>query len=289
MKIGAIRLHSRFYTPRESERIGFEIGADIFAELDMDMVLIYDKDKSAIERFYANLLCRHLKLAQTIAIDGDSLAWLNKICFSSEKVFSELVRAAEGVPRDFLHLFHQAYVVAFRSRSKQNKINAANVQKAAERWYIDDKLDAIWENPNLSKLLQGIVDEVLQGKRARMFIIEQELSRHPLIQSLIEARLLHVVRRGWSHSEKRGVRYDIISIDFGAYASRINTLSAPQIELFPAGTRPSDHELVDESDLLVPFDDDMRAIRRVEVTRAFLAKFEFMQQEMSGIKKENGV
>ncbi|MDD2805849.1 MAG: hypothetical protein PHV33_09860 [Elusimicrobiales bacterium] len=266
-KIAAIPLYTKFMCRTANERAGLEVGADVFADLDLDTFLIYDKNKEAVERFYADVLFRHLNL-------GDGLDyktthdWIVRNCFTRRDAFQEMVRAAEGVPRDFLHIFVHSYRDAFRDRAQHQKISLPIIRKAAEKWYLDDKFESVREATGLTKLLQAIIDEVLAGKRARMFIIEQEMSGHPLIMQLIDARLLHLVRRGWAHKENPGARYDVMAIDYGAYASRINTASQPELELLNLN-----HESIKEGEMVVPFD-DMRAIRRVELKREFLSRFE---------------
>jgi hypothetical protein len=70
--------------------------------------------------------------------------------------------------------------------------------------------------PEAQKLLQIITDEVI-SKKARAFLLRQEHTRHPLIQRLIDDRILHVIKRGYSSKDDPGERFDVLQIAlFGA-------------------------------------------------------------------------
>jgi hypothetical protein len=73
--------------------------------------------------------------------------------------------------------------------------------------------------------------------------------------ALFDARVLHLVRRGYSAQEEPGERYDVYVIDYGAYVDLIHTQYAPQ-GILPRGTDVDGGGFVD-----VPTQ-DLRAIRR---------------------------
>jgi hypothetical protein len=52
--------------------------------------------------------------------------------------------------------------------------------------------------------------------------------RDPLIQQLIDDRILHVIKRGYSAQDEPGVRYDVLQIDYGCYVDLMNTVNEPQ-------------------------------------------------------------
>jgi len=110
---------------------------------------------------------------------------------------------------------------------------------------------------------------VIKQKRARGFMVNQKVTGAPLLRALFDARVLHVVRRGYSAQDEPGERYDVYVIDYGAYVDLIHTKSEP------VGTLPleldggdGDGEYVD-----VPTQ-DLRALRR-----AILDLDEFQQYE----------
>ena len=44
-----------------------------------------------------------------------------------------------------------------------------------------------------------------------------------MLRALFDARVLHVVRRGYSAQDEPGERYDVYVIDYGAYVDLIHT------------------------------------------------------------------
>ena len=109
--------------------------------------------------------------------------------------------------------------------------------------------------------LRRIVDKVIGERRARSFLMQRDLEKHPLIQKLIDARVLHHIARGYADKDNPGVRYNIYSLDYGTYVDLINTSKQPDLELT---------EAVDTADKVVPFD-DKRSIRRIVVDEQTLA------------------
>lgn len=99
-------------------------------------------------------------------------------------------------------------------------------------------------------LLHWIVDEVIAHRRARAFLLEASI-RHELIDSLFDARVLHLLKKNISALDQPGGRYDAYKIDFGCYVDLLITVKAP-LGLLP------DNE---GTYLEVP-PDDYRAIRR---------------------------
>lgn len=75
-------------------------------------------------------------------------------------------------------------------------------------------------------MLHWIIDKVIRQKRARGFLVSQASASHPLLLALFDARVLHLVRRGYSAQDDPGVRYDVWVIDYGAYVDMIHTIRA---------------------------------------------------------------
>ena len=78
-----------------------------------------------------------------------------------------------------------------------------------------------------------------------------------MLTTLFDARVLHLIRKGYSGQDEPGERYDVYVIDYGAYVDLINTQNEPQ------GTLPLDDEEGDDGGGYtdVPTQ-DLRAIRR---------------------------
>ena len=169
--------------------------------------------------------------------------------FTDRRAFDELVRAAEGVPRDAINIAAKAGI-----RARSDRISMSDVRAAARQWYQTDKEQAVRGRPEASALLTWIIDEVIRQRRARGFLVSQRSSNSPLLGTLFEARVLHLVRRGYSAQDEPGERYDVWVIDYGAYVDLINTKNEPKVLL-------RDDTTPDGSDVEVPIQ-DLRAIRR---------------------------
>ena len=95
---------------------------------------------------------------------------------------------------------------------------------------------------------------MIREKRARGFLVDQRSGAAPLVLALFDARVIHLVRRGYSAQDEPGERYDVYVIDYGAYVDLIHT------KYEPAGMLPSGDE-ADGGYVDVPTQ-DLRAIRR---------------------------
>ena len=128
-----------------------------------------------------------------------------------------------------------------------------DVRASARAWFQADKEAAVRSRSEAQRLLNWIIDKVINQKRARGFLVNQKSAGSPLLLSLFDARVLHLVRRGYSAQDEPGERYDVWVIDYGAYVDLIHTKNEPQGLLF--GDSP------DPGSIEVPAQ-DLRAIRR---------------------------
>lgn len=111
-------------------------------------------------------------------------------------------------------------------------------------------------NPDARDLLHWVIDEVIGERQARAFLLRQgEDRKHPLIRTLYDARVLHLVKKGVASKDQPGVRFNVYGLDYGCYVELSTTAKEPS-GLFMA-------ELDDgaESYVQVP-KDDYRSIRR---------------------------
>jgi hypothetical protein len=175
--------------------------------------------------------------------------------FTDKRAFDELVRAAEGVPRDAIYIAAKAAY-----RAGERKISVPDVRVAARAWFQTDKEAALRSRTEAQRLLNWIIDRVIRQKRARGFLVNQKSASAPLLLTLFDARVLHVVRRGYSAQDEPGERYDVWVIDYGAYVDLINTKSAPEVMLpFDDENSGNDGNGGDWVDVPIQ---DLRAIRR---------------------------
>ncbi|HEY0346500.1 MAG TPA: hypothetical protein VGC59_17740, partial [Solirubrobacteraceae bacterium] len=142
VKIAALEYRSVFSLPAgRNNLIGFELGADVSSSLELDDYFVYDRNMAQTEELFADVLFRHLSaeiergrsgspwflpsgadrrsagndrlienreyLEQEYAVsDCERLV---ELLFVSRRPYRELVRAGEGVVRDFIGIFAAAF------------------------------------------------------------------------------------------------------------------------------------------------------------------------------------
>jgi len=247
--IAAIEYRSKFREDAGDDRIGLELGSDISADINLDDYFIYDFGPEASVEFFGELLYKHLV---ALAADGGLVEKNEKEVianvFSQTRVFAELVRASEGVARDFINILQLAAMRAHNSKISMNEINSA-----AKDWFERDKQRNLDTTEGAQELLQWIRDEVISGKKARAFLLNASVSHH-LIEFLFDERVIHIAKRSYSAKDDPGVRYRVWKVDYGCYVDLINTVNNPSNFI--------DKDVkIDGEEFSVP-DDDYRAVRR---------------------------
>ncbi|MDX3776791.1 ORC-CDC6 family AAA ATPase [Streptomyces europaeiscabiei] len=255
VKVAAIEQQTNFRASLPSGQIiGLELGADIAANVSLDEFMVFEENKERSRDFFKSLFFNHLTLggAPNAPISHiGSPQGIVRQGFTDSRAFDELVRAAEGVPRDALNIASKAAV-----RAAMQKISVHDVRAAGRGWFQSDKEAALRSREEASRLLNWIIDKVIRERRARGFLVNQSQANDPLLLALFDARVLHVVRRGYSAQDEPGERYDVYVIDYGAYVDLMQTRYAPQ-GVLPVGDLDDDEpQFVD-----VPTQ-DLRAIRR---------------------------
>lgn len=240
--------------------IGAEVGAELFPLLDLDEFVVFparsrEEQSKRSMSFFRALLFRHITTAVVGLGDSapESESDLIGSLFTQVTSLQEVIRAAEGVPRDALSIVGRAAL-----RAGGSKISVAHVREAAAQLYTTTKAAQLNGVPVARALLDRILSDVISGRKARAFLIKQDQTLHPLIQQLADDRILHIIKRGWSGKDKPGERYDVIQIDYGCYVQLLGTTAAPQGLL--GGNDYEEFSAV-VGDVEVP-DDDYRAIRR---------------------------
>ena len=262
VRIAAISHRSDWRIAGERGRyIGAEVGAELFPLLDLDEFVVFparSREEQA-ERslsFFRALLFRHISTAvsamgeQPPESEGDLISSL----FTQATSLQEVIRAAEGVPRDALAIIGRAGL-----RTGGSKISVIHVRDAASQLYTTTKATHLNGIPVARALLDRILSDVISGRKARAFLIKQDQTEHPLIQQLVDERILHIIKRGWSGKDKPGERYDVIQIDYGCYVHLLGTTSAPRGLL--GGDSDEDEFSTVMGEVEVP-KEDYRAIRR---------------------------
>jgi hypothetical protein len=107
-----------------------------------------------------------------------------------------------------------------------------------------------------------IIQEVISGRKALAFLLLQEQTNNSLIQQLVDDRLLHIIKKGYSSKDDVGKRFDVLQIDYGCYVHLLRTSgSAPQGILNMGEAEGAFHAVMYSENIDVP-EDDYRAIRR---------------------------
>jgi hypothetical protein len=265
--IAALEYRSAFSIHNDHDQlIGFELGADISASLDIDDFYVFDKGRTTIANIYEEVLYRHLEtelgdyLSTKYAV-VDAASLLDKM-FSSRETFEELARACEGVIRDLINIFEKAALNA-RSRGRTS-IDRTAVTAAARDWFETDKAKGLRDDSRL--LLDRIIDEVISNKKSRTFMLRRDQEKRDPIQRLFDARVLHLVLKGYADKDNPGVKYNIYTIDYGTYVDLLNTSRAPE----------DFGEDLEAQETIVPFD-DKRKIRRIMLRPELLDEFDPIQ------------
>ncbi|MCW9058388.1 MAG: hypothetical protein OQL11_05905 [Gammaproteobacteria bacterium] len=252
LKISALEYRCRFVEGGADNYVGFELGADIATAPDLDDYFVYDRNPQHITDVYADVLYRHLSseldegyLREHGVSSGRQLA---SRLFTERATCGELARSCEGVVRDLINIFTKAFFDAHRRG--RDTIDKQAVLDSARQWFEQDKAQYLDEV--LQTILRRIVDDVIGKRKARSFLLPRELERHPIVQRLFDARVIHHMQRGYADKDNPGVRYNIYSIDYGTYVDLLGTTKEPELDLVERA----------EPDVVVPFD-DKRSIRRI--------------------------
>jgi hypothetical protein len=219
VKIAAIERRSRFRQPSlNGNYLGIEVGADAASAVSLDDLMIFEADRSGArgraQEFFAQLFYNHTSthLPTMIAHPPPDPEGFIEATFC-RNAFPELVRAAEGVPRDAINIAALA-----AQHANDEPIDLPDVRRAARDWYLRDKQSAINGNEPAHQMLRLLVDEVVGRRRSRTFLLDhQEVTRQEIIDELYDARLLHVLRRGVGDRKNPGTLYDGFAIDYGCY------------------------------------------------------------------------
>lgn len=264
VKIASLEYRSRFSLPTGSGNvIGFELGPDITANLDLDDYYVYERAPDQVEDIFRALLFKHVSSgldAEALDEHGirDATSFRSRL-FTEKATFVELVRAGEGVVRDFLGIFGAAFFKA--KGAGRQKIDLHSVEEAARDWYETDKSTALSDQQRVA--LHRIITDVIGSRQTKMFMLSREHAGHPMIQSLFDLRLIHLISRGYSDKENPGQRYNIYALDYGTYVDLKRTKAEPSD--FDPGPDATDSPPLDEAgrdERVVPFA-DKRSIRRV--------------------------
>lgn len=229
VRIAAIEHRSEWRTASpKGGYVGVEVGAEIFSILDLDEFgLFLDDDSNDRERrisdFYGSLLLNHINLAMPPHDQLASVEQLEALLFAQPGSLTELARAADGVPRDGIAI---AALAAQASRGR--KISVADIRYAAKRNYKISKLSPLSGNPSIQEILEGIVEIVGVRGTGGLFLMPDVDTPIGFIADLIDARLLHVIRRASYRDEESHRKYDLLKLDYSVVTPAPREIEAPE-------------------------------------------------------------
>lgn len=249
-KIAAIEHRARFKLERPNGGyVGFELGADISASINLDDYLVIDNNEERALSFFRHFVTNHaVAVAEELGLTLDQPESIVSTAFTQDNVFGEFVRATEGVPRDAMHI-----LALSAQRANSNQISMPVVRTAAHTFFTSEKYTTIQANPVNRLLLDWIFDEVIGRRRTRAFLLPVGIS-DPIIDRLFDQRALHILNRSRSAAHRPGERFVVYKLDYGLYVDLAAT------DKFPTGLLLDEH-VGEDIDFDVPLD-DARSYRR---------------------------
>jgi len=261
VKIAAIPNRTNLGIKTDQKFFGLEDGGDIFG-YPLDMRYVFEVNKTQTRDFFNDLLYRHLK-----SIDEPTITQLlkdNKTTkektinlFLANVALSEILVACAGIPRDFMNLFINSFDrYLLSSGIDAKRISVKNLRSANAAWYETDKKEQVDKHHIERQLLIEIVKEVIEKKKSVHFLIPDKHTKNKHIQNLVDFRVIHLRKSGYSHQDHSGISYNVYSIDYGCY----NSLNIARNKL--------DSSALDEINVK-----ELREIRRISLEDSFFQVF----------------
>ncbi len=171
--------------------LGYEVGNDIFTDIDLDEAGYTENDLSRICPFYFALLQKHIGIrfkpeSQMQPKDFESFLFEN--IFEDVEVFSELCQAAACVPREFLQLFQNAS--AMQEDARRRKLGMREIRVASKRNYNEKKQKVRIDSPEM-KIHDGIYASIVVPFNTYLFLVRERHVVDPRIQILWTEKLIH--------------------------------------------------------------------------------------------------
>jgi len=258
LKLLAVNYQCRFSQRLNGDLVGLERGADIPDIIDLDRYLVYDEKREFVTTFFSQVLFNHLGIELSWELNKPSDEKYQHIItkiFTQERAFIELVRAAEGNARDFLCIFSRSYFDEFR-QSRSQAIGIPNIVAAAESWFDREKAANVDAEATARETLEHIMNNVLKGYKSRTFLVETSKAEHSRLIRLLNERVLHRLNGTYSHPDRPGIRYELFTVDYGAFVRFRGTVNAVNEDVF------FERDASAEPENTVPVD-DKRSIRRI--------------------------
>lgn len=236
LKIAVVRGRTRYCQKKDGIIYGFEIGAEIDVKLDLDERYMYDRNPRTVTKTLYRILAHHL--ASKGIIDKNEDGDLLRTLFNDEKCTVLLAKASEGNPRDFIHILCKCIIEMDFFEEAGAKITSEIVYNASQAWFEQDKVTALTETQK--NFLAEIFAHVVTDHKNRGFIIDNIYVDTPLIGSLIDARILHILQTGKIIPNISRKRLAVLILDFGTYGQELRV--GGHINFFVTDINPQKNE-----------------------------------------------
>lgn len=219
LKVAVVKGRTQYCIKKNNSIYGFEVGADISVALDLDNVYMYDRNPRQVFSNLYKILWTHLK-AKGVIKDISVESFLGTL-FQDLKSAILLARASEGNPRDFILIVNYCIIEMDGIGNSGTWIDSTTVCQAASSWFNRDKESAL--SPKQKQLLSDISTYVVHRNNTRGFVLSESYLDDVAIQSLIDARVLHVAQTGLHFFNLSKEALAILVLDFGTYVHRLIT------------------------------------------------------------------
>jgi hypothetical protein len=207
------------------QRIGFEVGDDITADVDLDSVVFVDQDIKQLATFFTVLLQRHLSAHLPILGQLTETQFakylLNKRIFDV-RVLTELIHASAAVPRDFINLFRQATLKQLAAR--EDRVVTSHVRAAALAAYESKRTNLATNRQEVLRALGRIYTRIVGGQKSYLFLLDSAETTHPIIVELYTAKLIHHFPATWQDPNSYR-SYTYFQVDYGTMVSTLKVMT----------------------------------------------------------------
>ena len=195
VKISAIEYESKFEDTLQGARIGLEVDADIFAQVNLDQ--IYNPEELNLRDFFEELIYKRLRLCDprlgmfdTKEETGKPIRSFLEQIFEDHAAFDALIAASGGIPRDFINRFDHvasAHDYSIERKWRAHRINEIVIRISIRR--VDSHLGD-------DRFVACVFDRIRQVARVnghRMFCVPRVDDNDSIraIRALFLDRLIH--------------------------------------------------------------------------------------------------
>lgn len=214
LKIAGIRNQCRVFEHDPPK--GMQVGHDL-AEISLDITL--EEPKKA-RTFLSSVLTTYLTAAGIA----------NRTGVLSNGALDRLVLASAGVPRDFLLLCARAIQIA-RLRGNARRVGAQDVNEAAgeagkqkQAELEEDAGSSITKSRARLEAITHVREFAIGQNRCSFFRVDfrdktSKPDEYTLLQSLMDLRIIHLVKSSLSAAHAAGERSEVYMIDLSEYSS----------------------------------------------------------------------